>query len=102
MGKGPGSLWPLFGKGSEKVSKVIEKGTQNEGIFNDFLSFDGKWQTAFGPRRLDRIGLQAPCFRPWGFLGASGGDAFSKACSRSPPRRGPESHFGFALEIFVD
>jgi len=61
-----------------------------------------KMQTAFGPSRLDRIGGQAPCFRPWGFLGASGGDAFSKACSRAPPRRGPEGHFAFALEISVD
>ena len=52
-----------------------------------------------GLSRLDRIGVQAPCFRPWGFLGASGGDAFSKACSRAPPRRDPESHFGFVLKI---
>ena len=64
--------------------------------------FVQKMQTAFGPSRLDRIGDQAPCFRPWGFLGASGGDAFSKACSRPLPGRGPEAYFGFALEISVD
>ena len=64
--------------------------------------FCGKCEIVFGPRRLDRIGLQALCFRPWGFLGASGGDAFSEACSRAPPRRDPESHFGFALDISVE
>ena len=64
-----------------------------------FRGFVQNMQSAFGSSRLDRIGLQAPCFRPWGFLGASGGDAFSDECSRAPPRRGPESDFGLALEI---
>ena len=61
-----------------------------------------KCEIAFGPRRLDRIGLRAPYFRPWGFLGASSGDAFSKACSRAPPSRDPGSHFEFTLKISVE
>ena len=35
-------------------------------------------QTVFGPRRLDRIRVLVPCFRPLGLLGASGGKAFSQ------------------------
>ena len=53
-------------KGSKKVPEVIEKGTQKGGFFHDFLSFSGKWQTAFGPSRLDRIGVRATRFRPLG------------------------------------
>ena len=32
----------------------------------------------FGLRRLDRIRLLVPCFRPLGLLGSSGGKAFSQ------------------------
>ena len=39
-------------------------------------------QTVFGPRRLDRIRLLFPCFRPWGLLGASGGKAFAQEYSK--------------------
>ena len=53
-------------KGSKKVPEVIEKGTQKGCIFHDFLSFSGKWQSVFGPSRLDRIGVRATRFRPWG------------------------------------
>ena len=63
-----GALLPLWGaalgplgyfvaKGSKKVPKVIENGSQNEDIFDDILSFRGKWQSAFGSSRLDRIGV---------------------------------------------
>ena len=54
------ALDPLghFGvKGSKKVPKVTENGRQNRDIFDDILSFRGKWQIAFGSSRLDRIGV---------------------------------------------
>ena len=35
-------------------------------------------QTVFGLRRLDRIRILVPCFRPLGLLGAFGGKAFSQ------------------------
>ena len=41
-------------------------------------SFVEKCKLCFGPRRRDRIRVLAPCFRPLGFLGASGGKAFSQ------------------------
>ena len=43
-----------------------------------FASFVRKMQTVFGPRRLDRIRVHAPCFRLLGFQGASGGKVFSQ------------------------
>ena len=39
-------------------------------------------QIVFGPRRLDRIRLLIPCFRPLGLLGSSGGKAFSYDCPK--------------------
>jgi hypothetical protein len=51
-------------KGSKKVPQMIEKGTRNGGIFDDISMFCGKWQTAFGPSRLERIGVQGTCVRP--------------------------------------
>ena len=52
---------------------MLQKGTQNGrrngDIFNDILSFCGKWQTAFGLRLCSRIRVRAPCFHslglPW-------------------------------------
>ena len=54
------ALDPLghFGvKGSKKVRKVTENERRNGDIFDDILSFRGKWQNAFGSSRLDRIGV---------------------------------------------
>ena len=47
----------FWGKVSKKVPKVTENGSQNRDIFDDILSFCGKWQNAFGSSRLDRIGV---------------------------------------------
>ena len=52
------------GKGSKKVPKVIENGSQNRDIFDDILSFRGKWQTAFGLRLPTPNTLRATCFHP--------------------------------------
>ena len=54
----------LLEKLSKQVPNMIEKGTKNRRILNDISSCCGKRQTAFGPSRLQRIGVQATCFRP--------------------------------------
>ena len=54
----------FWGKGSKKVPKVIENGSQNRDIFDDILSFRGKWQTAFGLRLPTPNTLRATCFHP--------------------------------------
>ena len=55
------------GKGSKKVPKVIENGSQNRDIFDDILSFRGKWQTAFGLRLPTPNAHRATCFHPLAF-----------------------------------
>ena len=52
------------GKGSKKVLKVIENGSQNRHIFDDIFSFRGKWQTAFGLRLPTPNAHRATCFHP--------------------------------------
>ena len=44
-------------KGSKKVPKVTENGSQNGDIFDDIRSFRGKWLTVFGLHRHERIGV---------------------------------------------
>ena len=53
------------GKGSKKVPKVIENGSRNRDIFDDILSFCGKWQTAFGLRLPTPNTLRASSFHPF-------------------------------------
>ena len=50
-------LGHFWGKVSKKVPKMSEHGSQNRDMFDDILSFRGKWQIAFGSSRLDRIGV---------------------------------------------
>ena len=65
-----GALDPFghfWAKALKKVPQIIETGTKNGGIFDEIFSFCGKWPTAFGPGRLDRIGVRAPWFGRLGF-----------------------------------
>ena len=62
------------------------------GVFEDIFKFRGKMQTVFGPRRLDRIRVLALCFRPLGFLGASGGKAF--------PQDHPKGYINWNFSLF--
>ena len=66
LGRGPGALWPLWGKIHEKGTKSIENGSQNPDIFNDIWTLCAKWQTAFGSRRRGRIEVWASCFHALG------------------------------------
>ena len=66
FGSSPGPFWQLWSNKYEKVQKLIENGTRNEGIFDDILSLCEKWQTAFGLRLRGRIGVRASCFHPLG------------------------------------
>ena len=59
------------------------------GVFDDILKFCAENKTVFGPRRLDRIRVLFPCFRPSGPLGTSGG----KASSQDYPKRIPQLDF---------
>ncbi len=53
------------GKGSKKVPKVTENGSKNGDIFDDILSFRGKWQTVFGLRLPTPNAHRAHLFHLW-------------------------------------
>ena len=54
----------FWGKGLKKVPKMTENGSPNGDIFDDILSFRGKWQTAFGLRLPTPNTHRATCFHP--------------------------------------
>ena len=54
----------FWGKGSKKVPKMTENGSPNGDIFDEILSFRGKWQTAFGLRLPTPNTHRATCFHP--------------------------------------
>ena len=54
----------FWGKGSKKVLQIIQNGSQHGNIFDDILSFCGKWQTAFGLRLPTPNAHRATCFHP--------------------------------------
>ena len=57
----------FWGKVSKQVTKVTETGSHKGYIFNDILSFHGKWQTAFGLRLPTPNTLRASSFHPFTF-----------------------------------
>ena len=57
-------LGHIWRKGSKKVPKMSENGSKNGEIFDDILSFRGKWQTAFGLRLPTPNTLRAIGFHP--------------------------------------
>jgi hypothetical protein len=53
-----------------------------------FYSFVRKMETVFGPRRLDRIRVLVPCFRPLGLLGGLWWQGFFPGPSQRIPQVG--------------
>jgi len=77
-------------KGLKKVPQMTQNGGPDGSIFDDMWSFSRKWQTAFGPSRLQRIGVQATCFRPLSFPFEANGarrlPGYSQMGARRPRR----------------
>ena len=78
----------LLEQGLKKVPQMTQNGGPDGSIFDDMWSFPRKWQTAFGPSRLQRIGVQATCFRilsvPFEANGARRLPGYSQMDARRP------------------
>ena len=67
-----GHIW------APKVATWDPEGMHAETFSMTFYNFVPKMQSGIEPRRLDRIRVLVPCFRPVNLLETSGGKAFSQ------------------------